>query len=224
MAPEATGSFQYLRYMLFGGQAVDTGSVNEVLRDGPPEALLHVYGPTEVTTYSTWHRVTELDDTATTVPIGRPIANTTTYVLDRLGKPVPAGIPGELYLGGDGVARGYLNRPELTDSHFVEDTFSTEPGARLYRTGDWVRYLDDGAIEFIGRQDDQVKLRGFRIELGEIESAISQHPGIREVVIMVREDEPGDKRLVAYLIPQDEEQDLRSFLKQKLPDYMRISG
>ena len=191
MAREAPGAFSALRYMLFGGELVDPGLVRAVLRDGAPGNLLHVYGPTEVTTYSTWHRVSELDDAATTVPIGRPIANTTAYVLDERREPVPVGVPGELYLGGDGVARGYLNRPQLTAERFVENPFSKEPGARLYRTGDWVRHLPDGAIEFIGRRDSQVKVRGFRIELGEIEAALVRLAPVQEAVVLAREDTPG---------------------------------
>jgi amino acid adenylation domain-containing protein len=224
MAREAPGAFGSLRYMLFGGEAVDAGAVRAVLRDGAPQHLLHVYGPTEVTTFSTWHPVRQLDEAAVTVPIGRPIANTTAYVLDEHRQPVPVGVPGELYLGGDGLARGYLKRPELTAERFVEHPFSEEAGARLYRTGDWVRYLPDGAIEFIGRRDSQVKVRGFRIELGEIESALSRHPAVREAVVLAREDTPGDKRVVAYVVPKDGQSealgDLRGQLKQRLPDYM----
>jgi amino acid adenylation domain-containing protein len=224
MAREAPGAFRFLRYMLFGGEAVDASAVRAVLHEGPPQHLLHVYGPTEVTTFSTWHPVTELDDAAITVPIGRPIANTTAYVLDEQRQPVPVGVPGELYLGGDGLARGYLNRQELTAERFVDHPFSKEGGARLYRTGDWVRYLADGAIEFIGRRDNQVKIRGFRIELGEIEAALGRVPQVQEAVVVVREDTPGDKRVVAYVVVKDGQTealgDLRSLLKQRLPDYM----
>ena len=133
-------------------------------------------------------------------------------------------MPGELYTGGDGLARGYLNRPDLTEEMFIPHPFSTEPGARLYKTGDLVRYLPDGNIEFLGRIDHQVKIRGFRIELGEIESVLGQHEAVREVVVMAREDVPGDKRLVAYIIPEGEQTPsvsvLRQYLKEKLPEYM----
>jgi amino acid adenylation domain-containing protein len=157
-------------------------------------------------------------------PIGRPIANTRMYILDRHFNPVPAGVPGELYIGGIALARGYLNRPEATAEKFIPDQFSREPGARLYRTGDLSRYLPDGHIEYLGRIDHQVKLRGFRIELGEIEAVLGQHPDVLENVVLAREDEPGHKRLVAYVVasghPETSVNDLRDFLRQKLPDYM----
>src|SRR5205823_4443762 len=155
---------------------------------------------------------------------GRPIANTRLYVLDQRGALVPIGASGELFIGGDGVALGYVNLPELTEEKFVPDPFSPRPGARLYKTGDLVRYLPDGNLEFLGRNDHQVKLRGFRIELGEIETVLVQHPDIREGVVLVREDNPGDRRLVAYVTPHTNLgrpiHEPRAFLKYKLPDYM----
>lgn len=224
MAREAQGAFRTLRYVLFGGEAVDPDAVRAVLRDGPPQHLLHVYGPTEVTTFSTWHPILEVEEGASTVPIGHPIANTTAYVLDEQQRPVPVGIVGELYLGGDGLARGYLKRPELTAKHFVPNPFGAEPGSRLYRTGDWVRHREDGVIEFVGRRDGQVKVRGFRIELGEIEAALSRLPEVKDAVVIAREDEPGDRRVVAYVVAAAGYEDaiggLRNTLRQHMPDYM----
>jgi acyl carrier protein len=149
--------------------------------------------------------------------------NRRAYILDPHGNPVPAGVPGELHLGGAGLARGYLNRPELTAERFIPDSFSMLPGARLYRTGDLARFLPDGDIEFLGRLDEQVKVRGFRIELGEIEQVLIQHPGVKQAVVTLREDVAGDKRLVAYLMPRDgglPDGSLADFLKGRLPDYM----
>ncbi|MGH2412160.1 MAG: amino acid adenylation domain-containing protein, partial [Microcystaceae cyanobacterium] len=159
-------------------------------------------------------------------PIGRPIANTQIYLLDPHGQPVPIGVPGELHIGGVGLARGYLNRPDLTQEKFIANPFSSQAGARLYKTGDLARYLPDGNIEYLGRLDHQVKIRGFRIELGEIEAVLAQHLQVREAIVMVREERPGDKRLVAYLVLNSYQQvpptrdELRHFLKQKLPEYM----
>ena len=187
---------------MFGGEAVDPEVVRKVLKNGSPERLLHVYGPTESTTFATWYQVSEVPDNEITVPIGRPLANTTIYVLDQKMKPVPVGVPGELYIGGDGLARGYLNRPDLTADRFVASSLENE--SILYRTGDRVRFRSDGAIEFMGRFDHQVKIRGFRIELGEVEADLNSHEAVTDAVAIVREDEPGDKRLVAYVVPKPE--------------------
>ncbi len=202
LAVESPGIFAPLRCLLFGGEAVDPGRVRSVLAQDPPHRLLHVYGPTENTTFSTWYQVDAVTEDARTVPIGRPIANSTAYVLDDRRQPVPDGATGELYVGGDGLARGYLNDPELTVARFVEHPFSDGPNDRLYRTGDLVRQRSDGDIEFIGRIDTQIKLRGFRIELGEIESALQQVAALKHGVVVCREDEPGEKRLVAYLVSE----------------------
>jgi len=226
MAREAGNVFSGLRYVLFGGQAVDPTWVHAVLRNGPPEHLLHVYGPTETTTFATWFPITSLEDDAVTVPIGYPIANSTAYVLDEQLNPVPVGVSGELYLGGDGVALDYLDRPKQTAKSFVADPFSKQQGARLYKTGDWVVYRDNGAIEFIGRRDLQVKIRGFRIELGEIEAALSRHETVQEAAVLAREDAPGDKRLIAYAVAANGNHGelswdtLRTYLREHLPDYM----
>ncbi|MBU6399316.1 MAG: AMP-binding protein, partial [Verrucomicrobia bacterium] len=158
------------------------------------------------------------------VPIGRPLANTRLYVLDPHHQPVPVGVPGELFIGGEGVARGYLNRPDLTAARFVPDPFCPDTQARLYRTGDRVRYRADGQLEFLGRADDQVKIRGHRIEPGEIEAMLSRHPNVRQAVVAVRHEASGDPRLVAYLVPRNGHTptttDLRRFLQDKLPEPM----
>ena len=186
---------------MFGGEAVDPNWVRVVLEQGPPQRLLHVYGPTETTTFATWHLIEDVPENVQTIPIGRPLSNTETYIVDRFLNPVPIGVSGELYLGGDGLAREYLNRPELTSDRFVANPFSDKPGARLYKTGDVARYLPDGSIEFIGRTDHQVKIRGFRIELGEIETALAEYPNVSECVVTTTESELGDKRLTAYFVP-----------------------
>jgi ubiquinone/menaquinone biosynthesis C-methylase UbiE/acyl carrier protein len=173
-----------------------------VLQEIPPERLLHVYGPTETTTFATWQLVETVAEGATTIPIGRPISNTKVYILDPSLQPVPIGVAGELYIGGDGLACGYLNRPELTAEKFVRNPFADDREERLYRTGDLVRYLPDGNIEFLGRIDNQVKVRGFRIEPGEIEAVLSQHPSVKEAVVVARPGPTGEKNLVAYVVPQ----------------------
>ncbi|MCP5153996.1 MAG: amino acid adenylation domain-containing protein [Ectothiorhodospiraceae bacterium] len=225
VAREAPACFAPLRTVLFGGEAVDPRSVRRVLDAQPPRRLLHVYGPTESTTFATWHVVRSVAADARTIPIGMPIANTTAYVLDPQREPVPVGVPGELYLGGDGLALGYLGQDALTAERFVPDPFGAV-GARLYRTGDRVRRRADGAIEFLGRLDHQIKLRGFRIELPEIETVLARQPEVGEVVVLLREDRPGDQRLVAYLTPAAEAAArpdpvaLRAGLRAELPDYM----
>ena len=217
-------AFRNLNYLLFGGEAVEPQRVRQLLCNGPPKKLLHVYGPTETTTFASWYPVTRVAEEAVTVPIGRPIANTQVYILDTSLQPVPVGVVGELHVGGVALARGYLNRPEMTAAKFIPNPFSDTLGARLYKTGDLARYLADGNIEFVGRLDHQVKLRGFRIELGEIEAVLGQHPGVRESIVVFREDIPGDKRLTAYVVPCHDPtslgDELRAFLKAKLPDYM----
>ncbi|MGD7321660.1 amino acid adenylation domain-containing protein [Ralstonia pseudosolanacearum] len=184
--------------------------------------LWNVYGPTETTIWSSAREVDATDAGQGVVPIGRPIANTQMYVLDGHQQPVPLGVTGEIYIGGAGVARGYLNRPELTAERFVENPFHGEGRERMYRTGDLGRWLPDGSLEYQGRADAQVKLRGFRIELGEIEARLSQCAGVREAVVTVREDVPGEQRLVAYYVSGEaiEAQTLREQLQSRLPEYM----
>ncbi len=195
--PRGAGSLRALNTLLVGGEALPLALAQQ-LRELVPGRVLNMYGPTETTIWSTtW----SLDALNGAVSIGRPIANTQVYVLDSHLQPVPSGVPGELYLGGAGVARGYLGQPALTAERFITDPFTNDAAARLYRTGDLVRYRPDGALEFLGRADHQVKVRGFRIELGEIEAALQRHPGVRESVVVAREDVPGDTRLVAYLVP-----------------------
>ncbi len=227
MMREQPSAFSNLRHLLFGGEAVDPHQVREALADGAPERLLHVYGPTESTTYASWYRVREVAPGARTVPIGGPLANTELYVLDRMLAPVPVGVAGELLIGGAGLARGYLKRPELTAECFVPHPFaSAGAGERLYRTGDLVRCLPEGAIEFLGRLDFQVKIRGFRIELGEIEAVLDRHPAVREAVVVPREGEGegADKQLAAFLVAEPDTsptiEELSRFLRSKLPGYM----
>jgi amino acid adenylation domain-containing protein len=225
VAREAPTAFATVRDLLVGGEAADPPSMRAVLKHGAPRRLLNVYGPTEVTTFATWYLVDAVADGAVTVPIGRPISNTTAFVLDAQFQPVPIGVPGELCLGGEGLAVGYLNRAELTAQRFIADPFAPESEARLYRTGDLARRLENGDIEYLGRIDHQVKIRGFRIELGEIEAVLGEHPAVRQAVVLAREDAPGDKRLVAYVVPTDaalaDVESLRALLRERLPEYMR---
>ena len=207
--------------VLCGGEALPKDLAGELARRAPD--CWNMYGPTETTVWSTCWRIQR---PIHRISIGRPIGNTQVYLLDAHLQPVPVGVPGELHIGGDGVTLGYLNRPELTAERFVPDPFSPVSGARLYKTGDLARYLPDGNIEYLRRNDTQVKVRGYRIELGEIESALSTHPGVKQASVIVREDRPGDARLVGYLVPHGrlaaapDEASLRSHLKVTLPDYM----
>ncbi|WP_345740644.1 amino acid adenylation domain-containing protein [Stackebrandtia albiflava] len=210
------GLGERFRLMIVGGEAVSPTAVDRWFR-ATSVPLANSYGPTEATVTSTANILH--GPVSGAVPIGRPIENTRVYVVDRHHNPVPVGVPGELWIGGVGLARGYLNRPELTAERFVDDPFG--PG-RVYRTGDVVRWLPDGRLDFIGRLDGQVKLRGLRIELGEIEAALTAHPQVSSAVVVLREDVPGDRRLVAYVVCDDapEPATLRTFLKRRLPDYM----
>ena len=212
------------RLFVVGGEAMSPDAL-KLWQQAPVSSirLVNAYGPTETTITATAFDIASRPGENTTyqrVPIGRPLANRTIYILDGHGNPVPIGVGGHLHIGGTGLARGYLNQPELTAERFIPDPFSAKPGARLYKTGDLARYLPDGNIEFLGRRDDQVKIRGFRIELGEIEAALGQHPAVRNVAVLAREDAPGEKRLVAYVVAQSTADELRRFLKDKLPDHM----
>jgi amino acid adenylation domain-containing protein len=202
LAAHTANVFAPVHLVLVGGEMLDPRWPRMVLEAGPPRRLLHVYGPTENTTFSCWHPICDLAPDATTVPIGRPVANTAVYLLDAKRQPVPVGVPGEIYLGGDGLARGYLNLPALTAERFIQHPFSNVPGTRLFRTGDLGKYLPDGTIDFLGRLDYQVKVRGFRVEPGEIETALNHHPEVRESVVVTSEDSAGDRSLVAYVVPE----------------------
>jgi acyl carrier protein len=194
------------------------------VRQLPETELINLYGPTEAAIDSLFY--TYGSEQQQTVPIGRPIANSRLYVLSPELEPVPVGVAGELYLGGVGLARGYLHRPELTAERFVPDPFSTQPGSRLYKTGDLVRYRADGVVEYLGRLDHQVKVRGYRIEPGEIEAVMCQHPAVAEAVVQLwqSDTEPEDRRLVAYLVARAGQPlvqaELREFVAGRLPGYM----
>jgi len=217
--PEALAQ---VKYLLTGGERGDVSSFAKVLQAGTNNHLIHCYGPTETTTFAITHRVTEIPDGAKSIPLGKPIANTSIYILDSVGQPVPVGVTGEIYIGGAGVALGYLDRPELTAERFLPDPYATEPDALMYKTGDLAYWRTDGCIEFVGRNDFQVKIRGFRIELGEIEARLAAHPDITEVLVMAREDQPGEKRLVVYYSGTEtvDAEVLRQWLSDSLPDYM----
>jgi amino acid adenylation domain-containing protein len=208
-----------LRILLTGGDRL-----HHYPPPGLPFELVNNYGPTECTVVATSGIVAPDVSPAILPPIGTPIAHTEIHLLDERRQPVPPGTPGEIYVGGAGVARGYHHRPDLTTERFIPDPFSARPGARLYRTGDLGRLLPDGQIEFLGRIDDQIKIRGYRVEPEEIVSALNRHPGIRTSAVLAREDRPGEKRLVAYVVPQGDADltaaGLRESLRESLPDYM----
>ncbi len=202
------------------GEPLQKRLVQQLYERETIKQVFNLYGPTEDTTYSTYGLM-KRDESPT---VGRPISNTQSYVLDRRGRPVPAGIPGELHLGGLGLARGYLGRPDLTAEKFIPDPFSVEPGARMYRTGDLARFRPDGRIDFLGRIDHQVKIRGFRIELGEVETVLNEYPLVQTCLVVAREEADDDKRLVAYIVARDGEKpdhsELRSFLSARLLEHM----
>ncbi len=222
-APETVSSVEQI---LTGGEALSVTHIHRAqIALGAKVEFINGYGPTENTTFTACYQIPyKVEPELESIPIGRPISNTKVYVLDAQRHPVPIGVPGELYISGAGLARGYRNRPEMTAEKFVSNPFDQNPESRLYRTGDSCRWRADGNLEFLGRLDDQVKLRGFRIELGEIETVLDQHPGLGQTVVTLREDRPGDKRLVAYCVRATDAalnvSELRSYLRNKLPDYM----
>lgn len=212
------------KLFVIGGENLPAESLTLWREFAPATRLINEYGPTETVVGCCIHEVRADDPSNGSVPIGRPIANTELYILDRYMNPVPPGVVGELYIGGAGVARGYLNRSALTQEKFVPDPFSSRDGARLFKTGDLARYRRDGTLECLGRIDNQVKVRGYRIELGEIEATLAEHPAVKSCAVLAQEDEPGNKQLVGYVSLQKEKsltpEDLRQFLRAKLPDYM----
>jgi len=245
LASFATRSILPHQCLILGGEAASWELIEQIQQHNPNCQIFNHYGPTETTVGVLTYAVGPQREAADTskskmVPLGRPLANIQAYVLDKQMQPVPIGHPGELYIGGIGLARGYLNQPGLTAERFIPNPFIRETGntkdateklshlERLYKTGDLVRYLPDGTLEFLGRIDNQIKIRGFRVEVGEVEAALRQHSEVREVVVLAREDEPGDQRLVAYVVPNQSRtsslSELRLFLRNKLPEYMLPSA
>ncbi|MGH8908707.1 MAG: amino acid adenylation domain-containing protein [Egibacteraceae bacterium] len=220
LAPEALAG---VRQLLVGGEALSAGHIQRALRCLPATQLINGYGPTESTTFACCYPIPSrlADGIMGAVPIGRPIANTRVYVLDRWFNVVPVGVAGELFIGGDGLARGYLGRGGLTAQRFVPDPFGP-PGGRLYRTGDRVRFLADGDLEFLGRLDDQVKVRGFRIEPGEVEAALLAHPGVAQAAVAARQDSPGDTRLVAYVVADQQAADNAGLAAEQVAQWQTI--
>ena len=223
LIPDLQQQLPSLKFWVTSGETLPVELAHQFAEAMPASTLVNLYGSSEVSADATWHQI-RTGQSLTSVPIGRPIANTQIYLLDKHLQPVPIGVPGELYISGDGLARGYLNRPELTEKAFISDPFCYQPDSRLYKTGDLGRWLSDGNIEYIGRVDHQVKIRGFRIELGEVETVLSQHPNVSEAAVTAREDLPDEKRLVAYFVSSRKKiptiTELRRYLKQKLPNYM----
>ncbi|MEW6736123.1 MAG: amino acid adenylation domain-containing protein, partial [Acidobacteriota bacterium] len=217
-----------LEQLLIGGEALSLSHVQKGLLQLPNVQLINGYGPTEATTFTCCYRIVSNEEWCSSIPIGRPINNTEVYLLDENMQPVPIGVVGELYIGGDGLARGYLHQAELSAEKFVPHPYSKQAGARLYRSGDWGRYRADGSIEFIGRIDNQIKLRGFRIELAEIEAKLNEHRQVRECVVVASEGSSIEKRLIAYLVTEAGENistaQLQHYLQDKLPEYMLPSA
>ncbi|KPI05694.1 amino acid adenylation domain protein [Actinobacteria bacterium OK074] len=222
LAEESPECFGGLREVLTGGDVVPVGSVERVREACPEVSVRHLYGPTEITLCATWHVLVPGATGGPVLPIGRPLSNRQVYVLDAFLRPVPAGVVGELYVAGSGLARGYLRRPGLTAERFVACPFVG--GGRMYRTGDLARWSAEGELLFVGRADEQVKVRGFRVELGEVEAVLAGHVSVSQAVVVARQDGPGDKRLIGYVVPEKEEdadpQEIRAYVAAQLPEYM----
>jgi amino acid adenylation domain-containing protein len=211
-----------LRQLITGGDVISVARVRRALEELPGCRLIHAYGPTESTTFATCHLVSREDTVRPSLTLGRPIHRTTVWLLDERLEPVPPGVPGEMYLGGDGLARCYWRMPDRTASRFVPHPFAAVPGERLYRTGDLARWLPDGTIDFLGRIDRQVKIRGFRVEPAEIETTLERHPDVMSAVVQPRDDGRGNKRLVAWIVPSSpiSETDLLAWCREHLPAFM----
>ncbi len=223
--PDLAKKLPHLKHWTSSGEALSVELVRRFRAILPSVRLINLYGSSELAADVTCCDTTSLDlESLTTIPIGRAIQNTQTYILDELGQPVPIGVSGELYVGGANLARGYLDRPALTAERFIQNPFLDEPGARLFRTGDRARYRADGNIEYVGRVDNQVKIRGSRVEPGEVEAALAKHPTVRDVVVIADRDRRQESRLVAYVVPIEgntpSSMDLRSFLRERLPEFM----
>ncbi|NET72460.1 MAG: amino acid adenylation domain-containing protein, partial [Sphaerospermopsis sp. SIO1G2] len=218
---ENAESLSGIKQLLIGGEALSVTHVRKGLEKLPNTQIINGYGPTESTTFTCCYLISKIENNTESIPIGKPIGNTLVYILDENLQPVPVGVPGELHIGGAGLARGYLNRPQLTAEKFISNPFDNGT-SKLYKTGDLVKYLPDGNIQYIGRTDNQVKIRGFRIELGEIETALNQNAEIQTSCVIVREDNPGDKTLVAYIVSNTAltVSELRQYLRGRIPEYM----
>jgi acyl-CoA synthetase (AMP-forming)/AMP-acid ligase II/acyl carrier protein len=219
---EAPGMLHNLRTVIYGGEAADPAALRNILKTAPPGNLVNAYGPTEGCIIASCYRIENIDENATSIPIGRPLTNVMLYLLDANLRPVPFGVPGEICIGGD-IGLGYWRRPELTREKFIPDFIGGKEGATFYRTGDMARLRADGNLEFLGRTDEQVKIRGFRIELGAIQIALASHPDVAEAVVIVREDQPGIRRLVAYVKLRRELEHaadvLRQYALNRMPEY-----
>jgi amino acid adenylation domain-containing protein len=220
---EAPGMLRNLRAVIYGGEPADPAALRNILKTAPPGKLVNAYGPTEGCIIASCYHIESIEENATSIPIGRPLANVMLYLLDGNLRPVPFGVPGEICIGGD-IGLGYWRRPELTREKFVPDFIGGKEGATFYRTGDMARLRADGNLEFLGRTDEQVKIRGFRIELGAIQIALASHPDVAEAIVIVREDQPGSRRLVAYVKLRRELEHaadvLRRYALNRMPEYM----